>query len=181
MIVSMFYKTKELNINYDNIKKINSENSIIESSTDEFRMTKIENIHENKLIFNICFINMGLVEVSKCGKNSTTYNVTDLGQKIFNILYYDVAWDIRNIIDTIGYEIKNKSYSDAEKEIIKYLNVYGGNTAVWDYFGQILLVQRKYKYAYKILKYGYEKSSKRGKASKAALYHLVLCCRKLKS
>jgi CRISPR/Cas system type I-B associated protein Csh2 (Cas7 group RAMP superfamily) len=36
-----------------------------------------------------------------------------------------------------------------------------------------------FKKAYSVMKYGYENSSKRGKAANALLYHLVLCCKRL--
>jgi len=87
---------------------------------------------------------------------------------------------MRTKVNIIEAEMKNKEYDEAEKDILNYILVYGGNTVMWDYLGQILLLKKSYKYAYSVLKYGYENSSKRGKTSKSILYYLVLCCKKLK-
>jgi TolA-binding protein len=87
---------------------------------------------------------------------------------------------MRNSIDTIRLMIKNRKYDKAEVKILEFLSTYGGNIVIWDYFGQLLLLKKNYKYAYVVLRNAYENSSKRGRTSKSVLYHLVLCCRKLK-
>jgi TolA-binding protein len=92
----------------------------------------------------------------------------------------DFTWYMKTDIESIGYLIKNKKYDKAEQSIMEYISNYGDNIIVWDYWGQILLLKKDYENAYIVLKHAYEVSSKKGKGAKTALYHLVLCCRKLK-
>jgi TolA-binding protein len=87
---------------------------------------------------------------------------------------------MKNHVESIKYLIKDKNFDKAEISMLEFISTYGGNIVVWDYLGQLLMIKKNYKHAYLVLKHGYENSSKRGKAAKSTLYHLVLCCRKLK-
>lgn len=179
ILSSIFYKKKEVTVNINNIKELNEENMLMEISSDRFRIARIESMDLGRKILNICFIGMGLLKIEPKGNGDVIYRTTELGQQIFREIYNENTWNMRDEIDSIRYMIKNRKYDNAETAILEYLSTYGGNIIVYDYFGQLLLIKKKYKYAYIVLKNAYENSSKRGKTAKSVLYHLVLCCRKL--
>ncbi|TDT61166.1 hypothetical protein [Fonticella tunisiensis] len=179
ILASIFRKEKEVSIDHNTKRELTKEEVLIEISSEQFRMARVDSLQYSHKIFDICFTGMGLVDVeSKNGR--VTYRVSDFSQEIFKLIYLEATSDIKDKIESIGYLIKNKRYDMAEKKILNYITVYGGNTIIWDYLGQLLLLKKSYRYAYMVLKHGYEKSSKRGRASKSLLYHLILCCRKLR-
>jgi hypothetical protein len=179
ILASIFNKTKEIILNVEAMKDISEEEILHEISTEKFRIAKIESMPYGYTILDICFIGMGLMEIEKGKDAEIIYRATGFGQQIFKIIYSEGALIMRNNIETIRYMIKNRKYDKAEVAILEFLSTYGGNVVIWDYFGQLLLLKRNYRYAYTVLKNAYENSSKRGRAAKSVLYHLVLCCRKL--
>lgn len=177
---SIFSKRKEVVIEPDVLKNIDEEEVLIEISRERFRIAKIESMPYGYRIMDLCYTGMGLIEIKPGNKGEIIYSVTPLGETVFKLLYNECSFLLRDKIESIKLTIRNKKYEEAEISILEFLSVYGGNIVVWDYLGQILMLKKNYKYAYIVLKYAYENSSKRGKAAKSTLYHLVLCCRKLK-
>jgi hypothetical protein len=180
IITMVFHKTREIAFDSKASNCSKEDLGLIEISTEKLRISRAYSMPYGNNIINICFIGMGLLDIEYMGKDIIKFKVTDLGCNIFKLMYADCAWYMRNKIESISYLIKNKKIDKAEESIIEFLSTYGGNTVVWDYIGQILLLKRNFKSAYMILKHAYENSSKQGKAAKSSLYHLVLCCRKLK-
>lgn len=179
ILTTIFYKKREVIVNIDNIKKLNEENMLMEISSDRFRIARIESMTLGRKLLNICFIGMGLLEIETQVNGNVIYRATGFGQQIFKLIFNENTWKMKDEIESIRYMIKNRRYDKAEIAILEYLSTYGENIVICDYFGQLLLIKKKYKYAYNILKNAYESSSKRGKTAKSVLYHLVLCCRKL--
>lgn len=179
ILTTIFYKKREVIVNINNTKDLNEENMFIQISSDSFRIAKIESMVFGKKLINICFVGMGLLEMEVQANGNVVYRTTGFGQQIFKLIFNENAWEMKNEIESIRYMIKNRRYDNAEVAILEYLSTYGENIIICDYFGQLLLIKKKYKYAYNVLKNAYENSSKRGKAAKSVLYHLVLCCRKL--
>lgn len=179
ILASIFHKKREVIVNIEALKELNEENMLSQLLTDQFRISRIESIPFGRKILNICFIGMGLIEMEAGGHGNVIYRTTSFGQQIFKVVYNENSWLMKEEVDSIRYLIKNKNYDKAEMKMLEFLSTYGGNTVICDYFSQLLLIKKKYKYAYIILKNAYENSSKRGKAAKSVLYHLVLCCRKL--
>lgn len=177
---SIFTKTKEVVIEPDVLKNLSEEDILIEISSERFRIAKIESYPYGYRIMDICFKGMGLIEIKPGSNGEIIYSVTPLGETVFKLAYNECSSYVRDGIECIKFIITNKKYEEAEINILEFLSVYGGNIIVWDYLGQILMLKKNYRYAYIVLKHAYENSSKRGKAAKSALYHLVLCCRKLK-
>lgn len=180
IISSIFYKQKEVSISIDDFKKLNEEDILIEISKERFRIAKVEAHPFGYKIMDICFVGMGLLNIKSSDRGEVIYSATPLGENIFKVIFNQVSWFMRQELEGIKYLIKNKNYDEAEIDLLKFISTYGGNIVVWDYLGQLLLLKKSYKFAYSVLKYGYENSSKRGRAAKSALYHLVLCCRSLK-
>lgn len=180
ILASIFYKKREVVVNLEDMKEINEENMLLEILSDRFRIARIESMAIGRKLLNVCFLGMGLVEIESQTDGKVIYRTTTFGQQIFKVIYNENAWQMKEEIEAIRYMIKNRSYDKAETEILEFLSTYGENIVICDYFGQLLLIKKKYKYAYIILKNAYENSSKRGKVAKSVLYHLVLCCRKLK-
>lgn len=179
ILASIFYKKREVIVNIDNLKELNEENMLLELVSDRFRIARIESMVLGRRLLNVCFLGMGLLEIESQADGNIIYRTTSFGQQIFKVIYNENSWQMKEEIESIRYLLKNRSYDKAEMKILEFLSTYGGNIAICDYFGQLLLIKKKYKYAYIILKNAYENSSKRGKAAKSVLYHLVLCCRKL--
>lgn len=179
ILSTIFCKKREVVIDINSIKDFNEENMLMEISSDSFRIARIESMALGRKLLNICFSGMGLLEIDVQTNGNVIYKTTVFGQQIFKLIFNENAWKMKDEIESIRYMIKNRRYDDAEVAILEYLSIYGNNVVICDYFGQLLLIKRKYKYAYNILKSAYENSSKRGKAAKSILYHLVLCCRKL--
>lgn len=180
ILMSVFYRKREVMVNIENMKGLNEENVLLEISSDRFRIGRIESMTLGHKLLNVCFIGMGLLEVEEQVKGDVIYRTTSFGQQMFKAIFNEHAWEMKNEIESIRYMIKNRMYDKAENAILEYLSTYGENIVICDYFGQLLLIKKKYKYAYNILKNAYENSSRRGKVAKSVLYHLVLCCRKLK-
>lgn len=180
IMASVFYKRNKLSILPQNLNNINQEDVLIEMASEKYRVVRAETHSDSKYIFIICFKGLGVLDRYFDTEEGMTYIVSDFGQEILKEIYKDEIYCMRSKVNVIEAKIKNKRYDEAEKHILNYILVYGGNTVMWDYLGQILLVKKSYRYAYSVLKYGYENSSKRGKTSKSILYHLVLCCKKLK-
>ncbi|GFR34966.1 tetratricopeptide repeat protein [Thermobrachium celere] len=179
ILISIFSKKTEVKINVNEMIKIDEKNSIVEIASDRFRLASIEAMTKGGCILDLCFVNMGLVEI-KAVNGCLIYRATELGKKVFESLYKDMISDIKYNIEIINNAIRDKNYDRAEKKIFEYLMIYGGNNIVWDYLAQLLIFNKKYDEAYIVLKNAYENSSKRGNAVKTILYHLVLVARKLK-
>lgn len=179
ILASIFHKKREVIVNMEGFKELNEENMLSQLLTDQFKLARIESMLLGRKILNICFIGMGLIEIEASSDGNIVYRTTSFGQQIFKVIYNENSFQMKDEADSIRYLIKNKNYDKAEEKILDFLSTYGGNTVICDYYGQLLLIKKKYKYAYIILKNAYENSSKRGKAAKSVLYHLVLCCRKL--
>lgn len=180
IVTMLFHKNREIAISYE-IKECDNENSsLLEIATEKFRMKRAYAMPYGSKIIDICFTGMGLLDVECTSKESIKFKVTDLGFNIFKLMYVDCSWYMRNKVESISYLIRSKKFDKAEESIVDFLSTYGGNTIIWDYLGQILLLKRNFRMAYVILKHAFENSTKQGKAAKTALYHLVLCCRKLK-
>ncbi|MCX7885146.1 MAG: hypothetical protein N2448_08980 [Caloramator sp.] len=178
---SIFKDVKELSVDINEMLNIKEDDVLIEISSDRFRIARAECLPYSKYFIDICFKGMGLIDIIQREDNSFVYLTNDFGQRIFKIIYGECIYDIKIKLDIIGLEIKNrKDYENIEKRIIKFIMTYGSNSIIWDYLGQILLLEKNYNYAYTVLKYAYENCNKRSKVSKSILYHLVLCCRKLK-
>ncbi|MCX7950576.1 MAG: hypothetical protein N2594_01325 [Clostridiales bacterium] len=179
ILTSIFYNKEDVVINVKELIKVEEKNSIIEIATPRFRLASIEAMAKGGLILDLCFVNMGLLELS-AKDGQLIYKATKLGKEIYKNLYKDVLYEIKNKIEFISSIIRDKKYEKAESKIFEFLMIYGGNNVVWDYLGQIFMIYKKYEEAYTVLKYAYDTSSKRGKAVKTILYHLVLVARKLK-
>lgn len=180
VITSIFNRKKEVELNFDVMKNIDEESMLVEISSDRFRLARVESMTCGMQIMDTCFIGMGIIDFTTKKNGDIIYNVTVLGQDILRLIYGDCAWYMKSQISIIGELIKNKKFDEAEAEIIDFLSVFGTNIIIWSYLGQLLMIKKQYKYAYTVLKYGYENSSKRGKSAKTILYYLVMCCRKLK-
>lgn len=180
ILASIFYKKQEVIFDSNNKLELNEENILLEVSSERFRIARIETMPLGSMLLDVCFIGMGLLEVEAQANGNVIYRTTSFGQQIFKVIFKEHSWEMKNEIESVRYMIKNRMYEKAEIAILEYLSIYGENIVIWDYFGQLLLIKKKYKYAYIILKNAYENSSKRGKVAKSVLYHLVLCCRKLK-
>lgn len=176
---SVFSKNKELVIDMGIIKDLNSENAAIEISKDRFRIARAESLPYGGTIIDMAFFGMGLIEISIGIGGELIYTPSSFGSRIFNAIYLENSYGLKSSIDIIGIMIRRKEYERAEAEILNYLCTYGGSIVLWNYLGQLYLIKKEYKSAYNVLKHAYENSSKRGKAAKSVLYHLVLCCRKL--
>lgn len=179
ILTSIFYNKEDVVINVKELIKVEEKNSIIEIATPRFRLASIEAMAKGGLILDLCFVNMGLLELS-AKDGQLIYKATKLGKEIYKNLYKDVLYEIKNKIEFISSIIRDRKYEKAESKIFEFLMIYGGNNVVWDYLGQIFMIYKKYEEAYTVLKYAYDTSSKRGKAVKTILYHLVLVARKLK-
>lgn len=180
ILTSIFYKKQEVIVSIENMKDLDEESMLLEILSDRFRIARIESMELGSLMLDVCFLGMGLLEIEVNSDGNVVYRTTSFGQQIFKVIYNENSWWIKEEIESIRYMIKNRNYDKAELAIFDFLSTYGENIVICDYFGQLLLLKKKYKYAYIILKNAYENSSKRGKAAKSVLYHLVLCCRKLK-
>lgn len=180
IMASVFHKKKEVAINGNDLKNLNEEDILVEIANDRFRIARIETVPFGFRVMDIFFVGMGLIEINPGEPGEIIYSATPLGENVFKLMYTESCWWMKNSLDIIKYVIKDKKYDEAEIKILEFLSTYGGNIVVWDYLGQLLLLKKNYKYAYNVLKNAYETSSKRGKAARSALYHLVLCCRKLK-
>lgn len=176
---SVFSKNKELVIELGVIRNLSSENAAIEVSKDRFRIARAEALPHGGTIIDIAFSGMGLLNVTIGRKGELVYKPSSFGMNVFYAIYMENSYGIKSSMDSIGIMIKRKEYEMAEAEILNYLCTYGGSIILWNYLGQLYLIKKQYKSAYNVLKYAYENSSKRGKAAKSVLYHLVLCCRKL--
>jgi hypothetical protein len=176
---SVFSKNKELVIDMGIIKDFNSENAAIEIAKDRFRIARAEALSYGSIIIDMAFSGMGLIEISIGRGGDLIYRPSSFGSKVFYAIYIENSYGLKSSMDIIGIMIKRKEYERAEAEILNYLCTYGSSIVLWNYLGQLYLIKKEYKCAYNVLKYAYENSSKRGKAAKSVLYHLVLCCRKL--
>lgn len=179
ILTTIFYNKDDIKINVKELMKVEEKNSIIEIATPRFRLASIEAMAKGGLVLDLCFVNMGLLELS-ARDGQLIYKATKLGKEVYKNLYKDVLYEIKNKIEFISSIIRDRKYEKAESKIFEFLMIYGGNNVVWDYLGQIFMIYKKYEEAYTVLKYAYDTSSKRGKAVKTILYHLVLVARKLK-
>lgn len=179
ILTTIFYNKDDIRINVKELMKVEEKNSIIEIATPRFRLASIEAMAKGGLVLDLCFVNMGLLELS-ARDGQLIYKATKLGKEVYKNLYKDVLYEIKNKIEFISSIIRDRKYEKAESKIFEFLMIYGGNNVVWDYLGQIFMIYKKYEEAYTVLKYAYDTSSKRGKAVKTILYHLVLVARKLK-
>lgn len=180
VIISIFNNKREVQLNFEAMKNIDEESMLVEISSDRFRLARAEATTCGMQIMDICFIGMGILEFNTNKNRDIIYTVTLKGQEILKLMYGECAWYMKSQITIVGDLIKNKKFDVAEIEIIDYLSVFGANIIIWSYLGQLLMMKKQYKYAYTVLKYAYENSSKRGKSAKSVLYYLVMCCRKLK-
>jgi hypothetical protein len=180
VITSIFNKKKIVEINFEVMKNIDEESMLVEIASDRFRLARAESMTCGMQIMDICFLGMGILESKSNKAGNVIYSVTAIGEDILKLIYNDCAWHMKNQISKIGDLIKNRKFDEAEVEIIDFLSVFGANIIIWSYLGQLLMIKKQYQYAYTVLKYAYENSSKRGKSSKTVLYYLVMCCRKLK-
>ncbi len=181
IIASVFKSSREVEVELKSSNEISEDRVAIELSTSRFRIARAEAMPFGSKIIDICFEGMGLFEIIPVSPIKMVYRASDFGCEILKFIYKNMSFEIKNKVETISYMIKNRNLEMAEKSILEFLATYGGNSVMWDYLGQILLRRRKYEAAYNVLRYGYETSTKRGKVAKALLYHLVLCCRKLKT
>lgn len=179
ILTSIFYQKDEIVINVKELMKINQRDSLIEIASERFRLASIEAMIKGGTILDLCFIDMGLIELS-ASNGVLIYKATKLGKAIYKYIYKEMLYDIKNEIEFINQVVKNKKYDVAERKLFELLMIYGGNNVVWDYLAQIFMMNKKYQEAFTILKYAYDTSSKRGKTVKTILYHLVLVARKLK-
>lgn len=180
-IFSCIYKNRlEVAITLKNIPDLDEEKMLIEISKERFRIARAESMPYGSTLIDICLEGMGLINITQGNGDELIYKTSEFGQQIFKLAYSQCEMNMKFMIENISYELRDRKYDDAEKKLIEYLATYGGCSIVWDYLGQLLLFKKNFKIAYQVLKYAYENSSKRGKVSHAILYHLVLCCRKLK-
>ncbi|MCX7694590.1 MAG: hypothetical protein N2Z71_02585 [Caloramator sp.] len=179
ILISIFNKNNEIKINVNEMIRIDEKNSLIEIASERFRLASIEAMTKGGCILDLCFVNMGLIEI-RALNGCLIYKTTELGKKVLDSLYKDMIYQMKSRIESINIAIRDKKYEKAEKKIFEFLMIYGGNNIVWDYLGQLLIFNKKYEEAYIVLKNAYESSSKRGSAVKTMLYHLVLVARKLK-
>lgn len=172
---SLFMKNDYL---YREDFNLNTTDKPLNFSNDNKRLNILLNCEMKSEIFDMVFINMGIVNKNLM-ENKEVYSLTALGRNILKLLYTENEWFMKNKLDKINLLIKNKSFDELEKEIIYYIKIFGSNTVMWDYLGQLYILKKLYKEAYDILLYAYETSSKRGKDAKKSLSHLIICCRKL--
>lgn len=178
---SIFKDKKEIIVDINELLNADQNKIYIEMSKDTFRIARAETIPYSQYFIDICFKGMGLINIITKENNVIVYSTNDFGQKIFKVLYDEYFSNIKVDLEIIGLEIRNrKDYDAIERRLIKLITTYGPNSVAWDYLGQVLLLKKNYNEAYEVLKYGYESCNKRSKVSKSILYHLILCCRKLK-
>ncbi|KRQ88099.1 hypothetical protein ABG79_00266 [Caloramator mitchellensis] len=163
----------------ENNNKFNLKHLYIGLDSDINRLNIIERNSKINILFEIFYTGMGLIE-KNVNKQNLEYKLSAIGKYI--IKHYSAAYyrQSRHKLTSMAYIIRNKKYDEAEKEIEKYLVTFGENSIILDFLGQVLLLEKKYKHAYEILKYAYNTANKRSNAFKSIIYHLVLCCRKLK-
>lgn len=177
---SIFSKKNEVVVSLCNLKDIKEQSIIIEISSERFRIARLESMVFGNTILTVCFEGMGLFKRDISNEGELVYRVTQIGTEIFKILNRSSRFFNNLEINNIGWLIQNRKYDEAEGAILEYLATFGESNIAYDYLGQLLMIKKEYKHAYEVLKYAYEKSSKRGKTVKSLLYHLVLCCQKLK-
>jgi tetratricopeptide (TPR) repeat protein len=177
---TIFSKNMEVHIKLEDIHKINEKELLLEIASLGFRIAKAEALQYGSVIIDICLLGFGLIDIQNSNFSEIAYKANNFSQSVFKVMLKDFTWNMKTDIESIGKLIKSKKYDKAEQSIMDYISNYGDNIIVWDYWGQILLLKKDYENAYIVLKHAYEVSSKKGRGAKTALYHLVLCCRKLK-
>ncbi|MEF9951257.1 MAG: hypothetical protein RR840_06995 [Clostridium sp.] len=162
-------------------KSINPKNHSYEDNgyliicDSNYRLSSFLEISKNKTIFDIVFIGLGIVIKDEFG----SYCLSDFGKVIMKLLSVENEIYLKHRLNKINKLLKNKQYLNLEGEIINFILVFGESTTILDYLGQVLIIKGKYKEAYRILSYGYEKSDMQSPRAKKTLTHLILCCRKL--
>lgn len=155
------------------------EDNIFILSKDEFRLDYILRDDTCKLYFDTFLVGLGLIEyVSE--NNIKKISITEIGKNIFKIVAKDLNIIIKNKIEYIASLIKYKKLDEAENEIKNFLLIYGEHPIVWDFWGQIAILKGNYLDAYEFLKHAYETANKKSKLVKSVVYHLVICCKRLK-
>ncbi|KMT23101.1 hypothetical protein [Clostridium cylindrosporum] len=175
VVCSIFNKEECICVDYSEIYDTEDIISFVKGST---RLQNLLKVDFNKKVFETIFINLGIID-RETANDKEIYTINEYGKNIIKLLYSENEVYMKSRVDKINFLIKNKSFNVLEKEIIKFIKIFGVNTIMLDYLGQILIVKKQYKEAYSILSYAYEISCKRGKVAKKALSHLIICCRKL--
>lgn len=147
-------------------------------SKDSIRLESFLKDNGNRVIFEVLFLNMGIIK-KETKKESDMYYVTEFGRNILKLIYGENEGYLKSNIDRIRLLIKEKNYKSVEIEIIKFIRIFGESTIMWDYLGQMLIIRKEYKEAYKILSHAYDTSIKTGRIAKQTLSHLIICCRRL--
>lgn len=157
----------------------NEEDNVFILSQDEFRLNYILRDDICKLYFETFLVGLGVFEPA--AKNSVNkVSITDLGKNIFKIVTKDLNIIIKNKIEYIASLIKNKKLDEAENEIKNFLLTYGEYPIIWDLWGQVAILNGNYLKAYEFFKHAYETANKKSKLIKSVIYHLVICCKRLK-
>ncbi|WDC84109.1 hypothetical protein PL321_17855 [Caloramator sp. mosi_1] len=151
ILISIFNKNDQVKINVNEMIRIDEKNSLIEIASERFRLASIEAMTKGGCVLDLSFVNMGLIEI-KAYNGCLMYNATELGKKVLNYLYKDMVYQMKSRIENINISIRDKNYDRAEKKILEFLMIYGGNNIVWDYLAQLLIFNKRYEEAYIVLK-----------------------------
>ncbi|MCX7904537.1 MAG: hypothetical protein N2486_08485 [Caloramator sp.] len=173
IIYSIFSFKEEIFLN------TNEEDNFFILSKDEFRLNYILRDDLCKLYFETFFVGLGLFEVA-APNSIKKISITNTGKNIFKIVTTDLNITIKNKIEYITSLIKNKKLDEAENEIKNFLLIYGEYPIIWDLWGQIAILNGNYLKAYEFFKHAYETANKKSKLIKSVIYHLVICCKRLK-
>ncbi len=153
-------------------------NNILDSLNDNIRFFNLIKHRENEEIFNYVFLNMGIIQY-KYINNERVYFATKFGKNILTLLYKENQWFIREKLNEVTSSIKQKNIYEIEEKSVNFIKIFGENSIILDYIGQIYILKKEYKIAYDILIYAYEISSRQGKNAKKILSHIITCCKKL--
>ncbi|MEG0128797.1 MAG: hypothetical protein RSA01_00160 [Clostridium sp.] len=170
-VSSIFQLDEDINIlNYS----IDEEGYLVVCN-NSYRLSRFLESSRNKLIFDVLFVGLGMVKKV----NDQTYSLTLIGSIILKLLSSESEAYLKYRLKRIDTLLKNKNYSNLESEILDFIVVFGESSTMIDYLGQILILKSKYKDAYKVLSYGYERAEMKSSRAKKILTHLIICCRKL--
>lgn len=172
------------------VSKIFKDNSLVEITEEtvyedvialsrvDSRLNVLIEDKEIKEFLDIAFIGMGIIE-REIELDSKKYTISDFGKNIVRIFYNENKHLAKEKITNIETYIRNKDFDNLEKEILNFIRIFGENTLLFYYIGQIYMIKKKYREAYNILLYTYN-TSNNIKYSKKILTNIITCCRKLK-
>lgn len=175
---SIFHENNAVVINRNN--EVSEKNiEFLEIASDEFRLRKVLQSQNNKLLFEIAYIDMGLIIKNTLEDGSEIFEASEYGKSIFKEINRMEYSSMKLGIEAIALLYGDKKYNMAEDRIINFTIRYGTNPQTLCFLGQIMIIRKRYEEAYEVLKFAYSSSSSRSKSARVILYYLVICCKKL--